>query len=50
MRNMLEKELISIVEKNYLRIVEKRCFFPFPIIYRIPNISFSIEILLKKPY
>ena len=43
-----EKELFRIVKKNNLTIVEKKYFCPFPIIYRISNIPWQIEILLKK--
>ena len=43
-----EKELISIIKKDNLKVVEKRYFCPFPMIYRIPNIPWQIEILLNK--
>ena len=43
-----EKELTSIIRKNNLKVIDKRYYLPFPLIYRIPRIPFSIEILLKK--
>lgn len=45
-----EKELISIIQKNKLKIIERRYFSPFPILYRIPNIPWQIEILMQKNY
>jgi 2-polyprenyl-3-methyl-5-hydroxy-6-metoxy-1,4-benzoquinol methylase len=43
-----EQELNSIIKKNSLKVVDKRYYLPFPVIYRIPRIPFSIEILLRK--
>ena len=43
-----EQELNSIIKKNNLKVIEKRHYLPFPVIYRIPRIPFSIEILLRK--
>jgi 2-polyprenyl-3-methyl-5-hydroxy-6-metoxy-1,4-benzoquinol methylase len=43
-----KQELNSIIKKNKLKVIEKRYYAPFPVIYRIPRIPFSIEILLRK--
>jgi 2-polyprenyl-3-methyl-5-hydroxy-6-metoxy-1,4-benzoquinol methylase len=43
-----EQELNSIIKNNNLKVIEKRYYLPFPVIYRIPGIPFSIEILLRK--
>ena len=43
-----EKELKTIIRKNKMKIIDERHYLPFPIIYRIPKIPFSIEILLRK--
>jgi 2-polyprenyl-3-methyl-5-hydroxy-6-metoxy-1,4-benzoquinol methylase len=43
-----EQELNSIIKKNNLRVIDKRYYLPFPLIYRIPRIPFSIEVLLRK--
>jgi 2-polyprenyl-3-methyl-5-hydroxy-6-metoxy-1,4-benzoquinol methylase len=43
-----EAELTSIIKKNKMEIIDKRYYAPFPFIYRIPGIPFSIEILLRK--
>ena len=43
-----ERKLISIIQKNKLRIIEKRYFSPFPILYRIPNVPWQIEMLMQK--
>jgi len=43
-----EQELNSIIKKNNLKVIDKRYYLPFPVIYRIPGIPFSIEILLRK--
>jgi 2-polyprenyl-3-methyl-5-hydroxy-6-metoxy-1,4-benzoquinol methylase len=43
-----EQELNSIIKKNNLKVIEKRYYLPFPVIYRIPRIPFSIEVLLRK--
>ena len=43
-----EAELNNIIKKNNLKIIDKRYYLPFPVIYRIPRIPFSIEILLRK--
>ena len=45
-----EKELNNIIKKNKLNIIERRYFSPFPILYRIPNIHWQIEILLQKVF
>jgi 2-polyprenyl-3-methyl-5-hydroxy-6-metoxy-1,4-benzoquinol methylase len=43
-----EQELNSIIRKNNLKVIDKRYYLPFPLIYRIPRIPFSIEVLLRK--
>jgi 2-polyprenyl-3-methyl-5-hydroxy-6-metoxy-1,4-benzoquinol methylase len=43
-----KQELNSIIKKNKLKVIDKRCYLPFPVIYRIPRIPFSIEVLLRK--
>ncbi len=43
-----KKELKDIIERNRLKIIDERYYLPFPVIYRIPKIPFSIEILLRK--
>ena len=43
-----EQELNSIIKKNNLKVIDKRYYLPFPLIYRIPRIPFSIEVLLRK--
>ena len=43
-----ERELDSIIKKSNLKVIEKRYYLPFPLIYRIPKIPFSIEVLLRK--
>ena len=43
-----EKELKNIIRRNKLKIIDERYYLPFPVIYRIPRIPFSIEILLRK--
>jgi 2-polyprenyl-3-methyl-5-hydroxy-6-metoxy-1,4-benzoquinol methylase len=43
-----EQTLNSIIKKNNLKVIEKRRYLPFPVIYRIPKIPFSIEVLLRK--
>lgn len=43
-----EKELKDIIRRNKLKIIDERYYLPFPLIYRIPRIPFSIEILLRK--
>ena len=43
-----EEKLQRIIEKNGLDAIEKRYYLPFPLIYRIPGIPFSVEILLQK--
>lgn len=43
-----EQELNKIIRKNNLKTIDKRYYAPFPVIYRIPGIPFSIEILLRK--
>ena len=43
-----EQELNSIIKNNNLKVIDKRYYLPFPVIYRIPRIPFSIEILLRK--
>lgn len=43
-----EKELKDIIRRNKLKIIDERYYLPFPLIYRIPGIPFSIEILLRK--
>ena len=43
-----EQELNSIIKKNNLKVIDKRYYLPFPVIYRIPRIPFSIEVLLRK--
>jgi 2-polyprenyl-3-methyl-5-hydroxy-6-metoxy-1,4-benzoquinol methylase len=43
-----EQELDSIIKKSKMRVIEKRYYLPFPLIYRIPKIPFSIEVLLRK--
>ena len=43
-----EQELNSIIKQNNLKVIDKRYYLPFPIIYRIPKIPFSIEVLLQK--
>ena len=43
-----EQELNNIIRKNKLKIIDKRYYLPFPVIYRIPRIPFSIEILVRK--
>ena len=43
-----EKELKDIIKKNKLKIIDERYYLPFPLIYRLPGIPFSIEILLRK--
>ncbi len=43
-----EKELKNIIRKNKLKIIDERYYLPFPVIYRIPRIPFSIEVLLRK--
>ncbi|MBN1358780.1 class I SAM-dependent methyltransferase [Candidatus Bathyarchaeota archaeon] len=43
-----EQELKRIIKKYNLKTVDKRYYAPFPVIYRIPGIPFSIEILLRK--
>jgi len=45
---LTETQLTSIIKKNKLKIIDKRYYLPFPLIYRIPKIPFSIEVLLKK--
>jgi len=45
---LTEKELTRIIRKNNLNVIEKRYYAPFPFIYRIPKIPFSIEVLLRK--
>ncbi len=45
---LTENELTKIFRKNNMKIIEKRYYAPFPFIYRIPGIPFSIEILLRK--
>jgi 2-polyprenyl-3-methyl-5-hydroxy-6-metoxy-1,4-benzoquinol methylase len=43
-----EEKLQRIIKKNKMDVVEKRYYLPFPIIYRISGIPFSVEILLQK--
>ncbi|MBN1245011.1 methyltransferase domain-containing protein [Candidatus Bathyarchaeota archaeon] len=43
-----EQELNSIIKKNKLKAIDKRYYAPFPLIYRISRIPFSIEVLLRK--
>jgi len=43
-----ETELNNIIRKNKMKIIDKRYYAPFPFIYRIPKIPFSIEVLLRK--
>lgn len=43
-----DEKLQRIIRKNKLDVIEKRYYLPFPLIYRIPRIPFSIEILLQK--
>lgn len=43
-----EQELNSIIKKNNVKVIDKRYYSPFPVIYRIPRIPFSIEVLLRK--
>jgi 2-polyprenyl-3-methyl-5-hydroxy-6-metoxy-1,4-benzoquinol methylase len=43
-----EKELKKIIRKNNLKTLDKRYCAPFTLIYRVPGIPFSIEILLRK--
>jgi 2-polyprenyl-3-methyl-5-hydroxy-6-metoxy-1,4-benzoquinol methylase len=43
-----ERKLDKIIKKNKLKIVEKRHYLFFPIIYRIPKIPFAVEVLLQK--
>ena len=43
-----EKNLKKVIKKNKLKLIDKRYYLPFPVIYRIPRIPFSIEILLRK--
>jgi 2-polyprenyl-3-methyl-5-hydroxy-6-metoxy-1,4-benzoquinol methylase len=43
-----ETELAGIIKKNDMKIIDKRYYAPFPFIYRISGIPFSIEILLRK--
>ena len=43
-----ETELTNIIRKNKLKTIDKRYYAPFPVIYRIPKIPFSIEVLLRK--
>jgi 2-polyprenyl-3-methyl-5-hydroxy-6-metoxy-1,4-benzoquinol methylase len=41
-------QIIRIVEKNRLRIVRRRHFLPFPVVYRIPYIPAEVELILRK--
>ena len=43
-----ENELMSIIKKHKLKVIDKRYYLPFPVIYRIPRIPFSIEVLIRK--
>jgi len=43
-----EDELNKIIKKNRLSVADKRYYSPFPIIYKVPYIPFSIEVLLRK--
>ena len=43
-----EKKLKKIIKKNNMRVIEKIYYLPFPLIYRIPLIRFSVEMLLQK--
>jgi len=45
---LTENELIRIIKKNNMKVIDKRYYAPFPFIYRIPGIPFSLEILLRK--
>jgi len=45
---LTENELIKIIKKNNMKVIDKRYYAPFPFIYRIPGIPFSLEILLRK--
>jgi 2-polyprenyl-3-methyl-5-hydroxy-6-metoxy-1,4-benzoquinol methylase len=43
-----ECELNNIIRDNNMRVIDKRYYAPFPFIYRISNIPFNIEVLLRK--
>lgn len=43
-----EGKLQKIIKKYKMNVIEKRYYLPFPLIYRVPNIPFSVEILLQK--
>lgn len=43
-----ESEIIRIINKRKLKIVRKKHFFPFPILYRIPYVPAAVELILKK--
>jgi len=45
---LTEKELTRIMRKHNMTVIDKRYYAPFPFIYRIPRIPFSIEVLLRK--
>jgi 2-polyprenyl-3-methyl-5-hydroxy-6-metoxy-1,4-benzoquinol methylase len=45
---LTENELTKIIKKNNMKVIDKRYYAPFPFIYRIPGIPFSLEILLRK--
>lgn len=45
---LAENELTKIIKKNDMQVIDKRYYAPFPFIYRVPGIPFSIEILLRK--